>query len=208
MKPLLGRLFLRLVRWKAAPGDPPPGGCVVVCAPHTSNFDYALMLAVSWIHGLSLSFLAKESLFKGPIGWLMRATGGVPVDRTAPQGLVGQMADEFRRNPHMHLAIPAEGTRSRTEFWKSGFYRIAQQADVPIVLAFVDSATRTSGFGPTLVPSGDVVADMDQARAFYADKVGVKPHLFGPIRLREEAESDGEGSGGSASAEGDEAAAS
>lgn len=198
MKPFLGKLILRLVGWKAAPGEPPRGGCVVVCAPHTSNFDYVLMLAVAWIHGLSLSFLGKEALFKGPLGWLMRATGGVPVNRSAPQGLVGQMVEAFQRNPGMHLAIPAEGTRSRTEHWKSGFYRIAQQANVPIVLAFVDSATKTSGFGPTFTPTGDMAADMDIAREFYADKVGVKPAEFGPIRLREELDEGTQGTGDAA----------
>lgn len=186
MKARLAKLLLRLVGWKAVGEGPPRHGAVVVCAPHTSNFDYVLMLLVSWVHGMELSFLAKQSLFKPPLGWLMRATGGVPVDRSAPNGLVGQMVDQFRRNPDMYLAIPAEGTRSRAEFWKSGFYRIAEQAGVPYVLAFVDAGTKTSGFGPVVVPSGDVKADMDVARAFYADKVGVKHHLFGPIRLREE----------------------
>ena len=186
MKPRIARLLLRLIGWKAV-GDPPPHrGCVVVCAPHTSNFDYVLMLFVAWTHGFSLSFLGKESLFKPPLGWLMRATGGVPINRTSPQGMVGQMVEEFGRNPDMHLAVPAEGTRSRVEFWKSGFYRISQQANVPIVLAYVDSATKTSGFGPTITPSGNVVADMDVAREFYAGKVGVKPDQFGPVRLREE----------------------
>lgn len=186
MKRRIGKLLLRLIGWKAVGEGPPAHGCVIVCAPHTSNIDYVLMLLVSWVHGMKLSFLAKDSLFKPPMGWLMRATGGVPVDRSAANGLVGQMVEEFGRNPDMYLAIPAEGTRSRAEFWKSGFYRIAEQAQVPYVLAFVDAATKTSGFGPAVKPSGDVVADMDVARDFYADKVGLKHHLFGPIRLREE----------------------
>lgn len=177
---------MRLIGWKTAGDDPPAHGCVVVCAPHTSNFDYVLMLLVSWVHGFKLSFLGKDSLFKPPLGWLMRATGGVPVNRSAPNGMVGQMVDEFARNPDMYLAIPAEGTRSRAEFWKSGFYRIAEQANVPIVLAYVDAKTKTSGFGPVFRPSGDVAADMDIAREFYADKVGVKHEQFGPIRLKEE----------------------
>ncbi len=187
MKAFFGRLFLRLIGWRPV-GDAPTSGCVIVCAPHTSNIDYLLMIAVSWVNHMNLSFLGKASLFKPPLGWVMRATGGVPVDRTSPQGLVGQLADEFAANPDLRLAIPAEGTRSRAEHWKSGFYRIAQAADVPIVLAFVDRATKTSGFGPIFMPSGDLAADMDIAREFYSDKVGWKHEHFGPIRLREEGE--------------------
>lgn len=185
MKAAFARFVLKLWRWTPV-GDPPDGGSVVLCAPHTSNVDYLLMILVAWTRNMNLSFLAKTQLFRPPVGWLMRATGGVPVDRTAPQGLVGQMADEFARNPGMHLAIPAEGTRSRTEHWKSGFYRIAEKAGVPISLAFIDKSTRTTGFGPTFVPSGDLVADMDTIRAFYDGKVGLKHQNFGPIRLREE----------------------
>lgn len=185
MKAAFARLVLKLWRWTPV-GEPPERGSVVLCAPHTSNVDYVLMILVAWTRHMNLSFLAKTQLFRPPVGWLMRATGGVPVDRTAPQGLVGQMADEFARNPGMHLAIPAEGTRSRTEHWKSGFYRIAEKAGVPISLAFIDKSTRTTGFGPTFVPSGDLVADMDTIRAFYDGKVGLQHENFGPIRLREE----------------------
>lgn len=167
-------------------GSAPSRGSVVVCAPHTSNVDYLLMILVAWTQGMNLSFLAKTALFKPPLGWLMRATGGVPVDRSAPNGLVGQMADAFAADPSMNLAIPAEGTRSLTEYWKSGFYRIAEKADVPIVLAFIDKSKRETGFGLEMEASGDLVADMDRIREFYAGKVGLKHQNFGPIRLREE----------------------
>ena len=165
---------------------------MAVCAPHTSNVDYLMMLAVSWYQGFTLSFLGKDSLFNGPIGIIMRMTGGVPVDRRSPQGLVGQLVDRFAENPDMVLAVPAEGTRRYSEYWKSGFYRIAVAADVPICLAFVDRATKTTGCGPMLRPSGDLAADMDVIREFYGSKVGWKPENFGPIRLRDEepAESD------------------
>jgi 1-acyl-sn-glycerol-3-phosphate acyltransferase len=186
MRAAIAKFLLKTI-WRWTPvGDAPTGGAVVLCAPHTSNVDYLLMILRAWMSDLNLSFLAKTALFKPPVGWVIRATGGVPVDRSAPQGLVGQMAEQFEKNPNMALAIPAEGTRSRTDYWKSGFYRIAQQADVPISLAFIDKSTRTVGFGPELKPSGDIVADMDVIREFYEGKVGLKHHNFGPIRLREE----------------------
>ncbi len=185
MKRFLGKALLRLAGWRVV-GESPTVGCVVVCAPHTSNVDYLLMLMVSWQCGFTLSWLGKTELFKPPLGWFMRATGGIAVDRKASNGLVGQLVAEFKRDPQLILAIPAEGTRSRTDHWKSGFYRIAEQAGVPYVLAFIDSSTKTTGFGPFVEPSGNLTADMDIARAFYADKVGLKPENFGEIRLREE----------------------
>lgn len=157
-----------------------------MCAPHTSNVDYLLMILTAATQNMTLSWLGKEALFRPPLGWLMRATGGIAVDRSAAHGLVGQLSEEFGRNPDLMLAIPAEGTRGHTEYWKSGFYRISQQAGVPINLAFVDRSKREAGFGPSFEPSGDIGADMDLVREFYKDKVGLKPTNFGPIRLREE----------------------
>lgn len=194
MKALIGRLILKLWRWTPV-GSPPDRGSVVVCAPHTSNVDYLLMIFTAWTQHMDLSFLAKTALFKPPLGWLMRATGGVPVDRSAPNGLVGQMADAFAADPGMMLAIPAEGTRSLTEYWKSGFYRIAEKADVPICLAFIDKSKREVGFGLVFEPSGDIAADMDRVRGFYEGKVGLKHENFGPIRLREETPDEGAAAG-------------
>jgi 1-acyl-sn-glycerol-3-phosphate acyltransferase len=118
----------------------------------------------------------------------MRWLGGVPIDRSAPGGMVASLAHELTTRDRLVLVVPAEGTRSRTEYWKSGFYRIAQQAQVPVLLGFVDKSTRSGGFGPAVPITGDVRADMDVIRAFYAGKTGLKKDRFGPIRLREEDE--------------------
>lgn len=190
MKASIGRLLLKLWRWTPV-GTKPSRGAVIVCAPHTSNVDYLLMIFTAWTQDMNLSFLGKAQLFKGPVGWLMRATGGIPVDRNAANGLVGQMADAFAADPGLMLAIPAEGTRGRTEYWKSGFYRIAEKANVPICLAFIDKSKREVGFGIVFEPSGDIAADMDTVRDFYDGKVGLKHQNFGPIRLREEAPEEG-----------------
>ncbi len=99
---------------------------------------------------------------------------------------MGDLAAEFSRHDRLVLVVPAEGTRGAVDYWKSGFYRIAEQADVPIVCAFVDRSTRTGGFGPVIAPSGDVVADMDRIREFYAGKTGLKPDRFSMPRLHEE----------------------
>lgn len=194
MKAAIARLILKLWRWTPV-GTKPSRGAVIVCAPHTSNVDYLLMVFTAWTQDMNLSFLGKTQLFKPPLGWLMRATGGIPVDRAAANGLVGQMTDAFKANPDMMLAIPAEGTRSRSEYWKSGFYRIAEAAGVPICLAFIDKSKREVGFGIVFEPNGDIAGDMERVRAFYDGKVGLKHHNFGPIRLREEAPDEDKAAG-------------
>jgi len=188
MSTLLARVWLKLWRWRAVDvGEAVPAKCVMIAAPHTTNWDFPIMLALTKVLGTRVSFLGKRSLFKGPMGPLMRRFGGVAIDRSAPGGMVAALAAEFGRHEQLVLMIPAEGTRSKTEYWKSGFYRIAEQAQVPIMLAFVDRNTRTGGFGPSIMPSGDMLADMDKIRAFYDGKEGLKRGRFGPIRLKEEA---------------------
>jgi hypothetical protein len=159
---------------------------VVIASPHTSNWDFPLTLALAEVCGVRIRWLGKRQLFRGPMGPIMRALGGISVERSSPQGLVGDLAEELRRRDDLMIVVPAEGTRSANDHWKSGFYRIAQQAGVPIVCAFVDRATRTGGFGPVIEPTGDVRADMDLVRAFYAGKVGLRPGNETPPVLRDE----------------------
>jgi 1-acyl-sn-glycerol-3-phosphate acyltransferase len=184
---LLARFWLFLWRWDTvARSEPMPDRCVVIAAPHTTNWDFPITLAMAKVSGVRISWLGKDSLFRGPMGPVMRWLGGVSVDRTAAGGMVAALADELRSREQLALVVPAEGTRSRTEYWKSGFYRIAEQAEVPVVLAFVDRSTRSGGFGPAIAITGDVSADMDRIREFYAGKTGLKADRFGPVRLREE----------------------
>jgi len=180
----LARLVLRASGWRAV-GEVPREG-VLVGAPHTSYWDFVLMLLVMWNGGVPPRVLMKAGLFVGPVGWFLRRCGGIPVDRANPAGLVDDLVEQARSGEPFLIVIAAEGTRTPSAYWKSGFYRIARSADLPIALAFVDGPTRTTGFGPTLRASGDVVADMDVIRAFYADKRGVRPALRTEPRLREE----------------------
>lgn len=185
----IAKLWLALWRWRAVPPlQPVPARCVMIAAPHTSNWDFPLTLALARVSGVRIHWLGKRELFRGPMGPVMRRLGGVAIDRSAPGGMVAALAAEFAAREELVLVVPAEGTRSRTDHWKSGFYRIAQQAGVPIVCTFVDSVTRTGGFGPVVEPTGDLTADMDVIRGFYEGKEGLKPGRFGPVRLREEDE--------------------
>lgn len=184
---VIARLWLLLWRWTSVPASGEvPDRCVMIAAPHTSNWDFPLTLALARVNGVKISWLGKKSLFRGPAGPVMRWLGGVPIDRSAPGGMVASLAGTFDGRDRLVLVVPAEGTRSRTEHWKSGFFRIAEMAEVPIVCAFVDRRTRTGGFGPVIWPSGDLAADMDRIRAFYTGMEGLKPGRFGEVRLKDE----------------------
>jgi 1-acyl-sn-glycerol-3-phosphate acyltransferase len=115
----------------------------------------------------------------------MRALGGIPVNRAHPGRLVQDVVSRMRVGKHF-LVVTPEGTRARRKVWKSGFYRIARDAGLPVVLGYVDSATHTAGLGTTISLTGDVTADMDLVREFYADKRGIRPDDFTPPLLREE----------------------
>jgi 1-acyl-sn-glycerol-3-phosphate acyltransferase len=186
VKSALARIVLTLGRYRVV-GDPPTvNQCVLVAAPHTSNWDFPLMMAMAWQSGMSLKWLGKDALFRGPAGVFFRALGGISVDRTNAAGMVETLAKTFAEGEPLVLAVPAEGTRSGGEFWKSGFHRIALAASVPIQLSFLDGPSRTGGFGPSIEATDDLAHDMDQIRAFYHDKAGVKPANRTEPRLRNE----------------------
>jgi 1-acyl-sn-glycerol-3-phosphate acyltransferase len=179
-------LVLRAIGWRPA-GEPPElPRYVLIAAPHTTNWDLPVMLAFGLYYGLRIQWFGKHTLFAPPFGGLMRAVGGIPIDRRARHDMVKQAADALRAAPSMVLAVPPEGTRKRTEYWKSGFYWIAHEAGVPIVCGFLDYGRREGGFGPTVWTTGVPAADMATIRAFYREKIGLYPENFGPVRLRDE----------------------
>ncbi len=164
--------------------DPPPKeGAVVIGAPHTSNWDFLLMLVIAGQAGFPVKWLGKSQIFDNPFGFVPRLLGGVPVNRDAPGGMAKQLAEELKASPGAAIILAPEGTRKKKDQWKSGFYRIAKDANLPIVTGFVDSTTKTLGVGPTLYPTDDVTADMDFLRKFYAGKKGVRPGLESEIRI-------------------------
>lgn len=185
MREQLATMFLRATGWRPV-GTPPSQRCVIIAAPHTSNWDLLWMLAFAWSFGLRPRFMMKHTVFVGPAGWLFRRVGGIAIERHRQGGVVKQMAEEFAARESLTLVVPPEGTRARTERWKSGFYHIAREAGVPVSLAFLDYGRREAGFGPEIEITGSVANDMDLVRDFYADKLGLHPHLHSEIRLVEE----------------------
>ena len=187
IRPLIGRLATTLFRWKPEGSLPSDPRFVLIAAPHTSNWDFFFFLAISWGHyKVQPNWMGKAELFKGWRGPIMRALGGVSVKRDRRNNLVQQLAEKFATAQKLILTVPAEGTRGKRDYWKSGFYRIAEGAKVPIVPGFLDYARRRGGFGPSFVPTGDMKADMDRLRAFYKDIQGKFPEKFTLPRLPEE----------------------
>jgi len=187
----VARLVLRALGWEAH-GDPPPlAKYVLLAAPHTSYWDFALVYLLTFVYELRISFLMKHTMFVGPVGWWLRRVGGIAVRRHLRENLVHDLAAQFQTQARLVLVIAPEGTRAGSEYWKSGFYHLARRAEVPVVLGYLDYGRRHAGFGPALTLSGDVAADMDEIRKFYSDKTGRYPSLVGAIRLREE-EAEGE----------------
>jgi 1-acyl-sn-glycerol-3-phosphate acyltransferase len=179
------RAVLDWFGWRLT-GEPPTAPrCVIVFAPHTSNWDFPLLLLVRIAFGRQVRYLAKHTLLRGPFSWFFRATGAIPVERSQHQDLVRYLSEVFERSPALWLALSPEGTRKKTDHWKSGFYYIALEAHVPVLLVFVDARRRECGVGPLLTLSGDPERDLEPIRAFYADKRGIVPENASEIRWQD-----------------------
>lgn len=183
---LVASAFWAFSPWRLDTEPAPDRPTVLVGAPHTSNWDFVFMLAIAWRLRMRIRWLGKKSLFRGWRGPIMRRLGGIPVDRAAPSSVVSEVLDRIRSGDVFGLVITPDGTRSGNAYWKSGFYRIAREARMPVTLGYVDRTTKTTGLGPTFELSGTVASDMGRIRAFYADKAGVRPERRVEPRLRDE----------------------
>ena len=179
---LLSRIVRRILLWFyqtrgwTAVGAPPQDRrCVILAAPHTSNWDFINFLGLTNALGIKTHFMGKSSLFRWPMGRFMRDMGGVAIDRTASRNYVEATIAEFARRKEFMLVIAAEGTRSAVTQWRTGFYHIALGAGVPLVLGYVDYAKKIGGHGPAFMPTGDYEADMRHIVDFYADKTARHP---------------------------------
>ena len=186
MKQRFARWLLEILGWTLEGVRPKQERYVLIAAPHTSNWDFPLMLAFAAAFDIQVRWMGKHSLFFPPTGWFMRMLGGMPIVRDKNTNVVAGTVELFRQSSRLVLVVPTEGTRDRAAHWKSGFYHIARGASVPIVPSFLDFSRKRGGFGPALETSGDVGADMQYFRDFYAGMIGKFPDKFGPIRLKEE----------------------
>ncbi len=183
--PRMAARALALLRWHVVLPQPVPARCVIVFYPHTSNWDFPIGLIAKWAMRLHVGWVGKDSMFRGPTGPILRRWGGIPVNRRERTGFTERLVQQFARGDDFRLAIAPEGTRGRTAGWKSGFYRIASAARVPVALAFIDYPRREVGIGACVELTGDANADMARIAEFYADKTGCRPERQGPVQLAE-----------------------
>lgn len=182
-----GNAVLRITRWKVVGAHPAPDRTAIfVGAPHTSAWDTPLMLAVAWQHRLRVRFLIKDEMLAGPLGPILRLVGALGVNRANPGRLVEDLIERARDDRAFQLVLTPEGTRKKVDYWKSGFYRLGVATGIPIILVAPDGPTRTVTFAPAVRLTGDVRADMDRVRAFFASQHGIEPSRRTEPRLRAE----------------------
>jgi 1-acyl-sn-glycerol-3-phosphate acyltransferase len=172
-------LWLKISGWRLQGELPPVHRFVLIAAPHTSNWDLPVMLCAALLFRMKLYWMGKNAIFRPPFAGIVRWLGGIPIDRSTSNNLVAQSAALFGVQESLVLAVPPEGTRQKVRHWKTGFYYIALGAQVPIVMGFLDYKHKLAGFGPTVVPTGNIEADMQAIRAFYAGITGKYPDASG-----------------------------
>lgn len=172
---LIAIAMLKVLGWKTVGRPLDNARFVLIAAPHTSNWDFPLMLMVVLKLRMKVFWMGKISLFPFPFAGFMKWLGGIPVDRSRNQNLVDHTARQYRENPELVVLIPPEGTRSKVKDWKTGFYHIAVNADVPVLMGYLDAAKKEAGLADFFHPTGDIESDILAIRAFYADKAGINP---------------------------------
>lgn len=182
----VARGIMKVLPWKADVTEW-PNKAVIIGAPHTSNLDAAAMILVMWSEGREFNFLVKNNVMKNAVMkkiviWL----GGIGVDRSHSTGLIGNLSRVIAKKSTLSLCITPKGTRSPRGFWKSGFYRIAYENNLPIAFGFVDSVSKTYGVGPHFYPTWDIEKDMETIREYYDGMLGINPEKSSVPRLRAE----------------------
>ena len=179
---LVGRVVFRLLGWKCKGETPTANKYVILAAPHTSNWDGFFLILAAAMLKLDFSFFGKDTLFKGPLGWFLRSVGGIPLDRSRHQSFVAQAVSWFESHERFALGVAPEGTRQFTPGWRRGFYYIALQAKVPIVMGYIDYAKKEGGILPeVLIPCGDIERDFETLARLYGPLTARHPDRKGPI---------------------------
>ena len=169
-------LILKITGWQIQGRMPDTPRFVLIAAPHTSNWDLPFTLFVAFGLRAKIYWMGKAAIFRQPFRGFFKFLGGIPIDRSRANSVVAQSIEQFGKNETLVLTVPPAGTRKRVMYWKSGFYHIANGAQVPIVLGFLDYRRKLGGIGPLIQPSGDMEADMVVIRNFYSDITGKNAH--------------------------------
>lgn len=182
MMKYISRFLLWIMGWKTMEPPVPEPKCIILGVPHTSSWDFVISFLYYNSMGRTASVMVKKSLFWGPLGPIVRAMGGVPVDRKKGASTTLQLIEEFRTREILHLAIAPEGTRKPTQRWKAGFHTIAKAADIPVYLGYFDWGKKEVGRGEKIILTDDPASDLKRIRQWYKDKgvVGKHPKNFTP----------------------------
>jgi len=180
---VLAIILLRIFGWRRAGQVPDAPKFVMIAAPHTSNWDFPVGLAIILAFKAKMYWLGKEPIFRWPFGTFFKWLGGIPVSRSKSGDVVAQTVQAFNEQARMLMVVAPEGTRKKANHWKTGFYYIAMGANVPLVMGFVDYVRKEGGFGPTLMPTGDIGADMEKIRAFYDNITAKNPDKSTPAMI-------------------------
>lgn len=167
--------YYRQQGWSEVNANPGLRKCVIIAAPHTSNWDFVYFLGAADALDLPLSFMGKKQLFRWPFGAALRELGGIAIDRSTSKNYVQTMVDEFNQRDTFMLTIAPEGTRSKVARWKTGFYHIATQAKVPLVLGLMDYSKKQVGLAGAIWPTGDYEKDMARVLEFYQSTTPKRP---------------------------------
>jgi 1-acyl-sn-glycerol-3-phosphate acyltransferase len=179
MKRFLGKLVLKVFGWKSYyPENFRTAKCVMIAAPHTSNWDLLFALAVFWERSVPVKYFIKDSFTKGIHGLFFKWLGAIGVDRSKKGNLVDYAADVINAHEQITMMVPAEGTRSRVEKWKTGFYHIATQANVPVALGYLDYKNKIAGVGDLITLTGNFEEDMKKIEVFYSTIPAKYPDLY------------------------------
>ena len=171
----ISRAYLKIFGWRCEGQLPDFKKYVVIAAPHTSNWDFPITMFLAFAFRAKAYWMGKQTLFKGPFGFIMRWLGGIPIDRSKANNVVDSTIQVFNEHENLVIIVTPEGTRNKVSYWKTGFYHIALGANVPIVLGFVDFSRKTGGIGPVVIPTGNIEADMYAICSFYAGITGKYP---------------------------------
>jgi len=176
--------ILKILGWRREGRLPDFRKFILIGAPHTSNWDFPLVLAYAFAYRMKVFWMGKDAMFRHePLGRFFRWLGGIPIDRTRSQNAVQRSIEIFNSIEKIVMVISPEGTRKKVGKWRTGFYHIARGAGIPIVLGFLDYRRKAGGFGPALFPSGNMAADLEKIRAFYAAVTGKRPDLASAATL-------------------------
>jgi len=180
---VLAIIVLKIFGWRRAGVVPDAPKFVMIAAPHTSNWDFPVGLAIILAFKVKMYWLGKEPIFKWPFGTFFKWLGGIPVNRSKSGDVVSQTIQTIKEHERIVMVVAPEGTRKRASHWKTGFYYIAMGANVPLAMGFIDYLRKEGGFGPTLMPTGNIETDMEKIRDFYQNITAKMPDKSTPAMI-------------------------